>query len=270
MLKHEDNSDMLSPPAAQVRVTPEELATAVSRIEARKDTDQRRADGTIPIGEAVQQLGLAVTPEEVLAEVQAIRQEPMRTKKRRPLPARRLVLALGLGGVLLGLGLGENSLSQMRSHQAAKSAGVSTAAPVPSNAPKPISLDPNLLVSTASDKLVRLSEVGDNQPVGCNYSGGSFLPSSGGLTFWTLIKHDGRVFVRGWIPRMSDQVFQKDGADVNHWESQFADTDPSNTRHVQLTLPLNGFQVLAGRNDGIDFHAVNIHLDQHAYEKWNP
>ena len=81
MLKHEDNPDILSQPAAQVRVTPEELATAVSRIEARKDTDQRRADGTIPIGEAVQQLGLAVTPEEVLAEVQVARAQQAAHRK---------------------------------------------------------------------------------------------------------------------------------------------------------------------------------------------
>jgi len=72
MLKHEDKLEAPSQPAAQVRVTPEELATALSRIEARKDAGQRHADGTIPIGEAVQQLGLDTTPEEVLAEVQAI------------------------------------------------------------------------------------------------------------------------------------------------------------------------------------------------------
>ena len=262
MLKHEDNPDILSQPAAQVRVTPEELATAVSRIEARKDTDQRRADGTIPIGEAVQQLGLEVTPEEVLAEVRAARAQQASAQKKRP-PSRRLALLSGAGLMLVGL-VGWWSVPHADQEQAPPVV-IQT---VPQVAPKHILLDPNLLVSTASDELVRLSEVADNQPVECNYSDGSFRPSNGGLTLWTLIKHDDRVYVRGWIPRMSDQVFQKNGADVHHWESQFADTDPSNIRHVQLTLPLDGFQVLAEANDGQGFHAVKTHLDKHAHEKW--
>ena len=267
MLKHEEDSETSPRPAAQVRVTPEELATALSRIEARKDAGQRQVDGTIPIGEAMQQLGVDATPEEVLAEVQAIRQEPMRAKMRRPSVAERLVLSLGLGGILLGLGLGGNSLSQMRSHQVAEPASVSTAAPVPSNAPKPISLDPNLIVKDASGKLVMLSEVGDNQPVQCTFDnqGTTFSQYSfdNAQALWTLIKHDGKVYVRGRVLKLSPKMFSTDGADVTN-----VDNDPDFV--VPVTLPLNDFNVVPRVGSGVEFHAINIRLDGHAYEKWQP
>ena len=39
--------------------------------------------------------------------------------------------------------------------------------------------------------------------------------------------------------------------------------------HSWMTLPLKGFDVVPGVGNYIEFHAVNIHLDKHAYEKWN-
>ena len=55
--------------AAQTRVTGEELARALTQIEARKEAEAQRLAGTIPLGQAVAELGLKVTPEELLAEV---------------------------------------------------------------------------------------------------------------------------------------------------------------------------------------------------------
>jgi len=49
MLKHEDSPEMPLQPAAQVRVTPQELAEALARLEAR----QGEREGTIPLGDAV-------------------------------------------------------------------------------------------------------------------------------------------------------------------------------------------------------------------------
>ncbi len=75
MLRQEDphpTPDTTS--AAQTRVTPEELAHAIATLEARKLDDQRHQDSTIPIGEAVRELNLDATPEEVLAEVRAQRE----------------------------------------------------------------------------------------------------------------------------------------------------------------------------------------------------
>ena len=259
MLRQEH--DEITPlPAAQIRVTPEELATAISRLEARKDANQRHSDGTISIGDAVQQLGLEATPEEVLAEVQAARAQQTTPAKKRPTHRQRLALLSGMGLGLIGL-VGWWSIP----HVAESQTPATTTLLAPQAAPKPISLDPNLMVQDASRKLVMLSEIGENQPVECyyDYSSGSFqsyTPQNSGFS-WTLIKHGGQVYVRGGMPRMSEQALQKNGADIT-WD---AESNPP------VTLPLNGFQVIAGEGDEKDgFHAVNIHLDKHAYEKWQP
>lgn len=57
-------------PAAQIRVTSEELAQAINALEARKDEAARHLAGTVSIGEVVQELNLEATPEEVWAQVQ--------------------------------------------------------------------------------------------------------------------------------------------------------------------------------------------------------
>jgi hypothetical protein len=62
------------PSVTQERVTSEELNQALARIEARKAEEARRTAGTIPLGQAVEELGLDATPAEIFAEVQAQRQ----------------------------------------------------------------------------------------------------------------------------------------------------------------------------------------------------
>lgn len=61
--------------AAHARVTPEELAQAVARIEARQAEQARREAATIPIGQAVEELGLGIAPEDILAQVQEQREQ---------------------------------------------------------------------------------------------------------------------------------------------------------------------------------------------------
>jgi hypothetical protein len=48
MIRHE-HEDLTNLTAAQTRVTPEELAAAITRIEARQDASQRNQEGTIEI-----------------------------------------------------------------------------------------------------------------------------------------------------------------------------------------------------------------------------
>lgn len=259
MLRHETNfetgsSVTPSPPAAHIRVSPEELMGAIARLEARKDAGQRHLEGTIPIGEAVQQLGLEATPEDILAEVQAGRQQAM-TRKKRSSIGERFVVALGLSGILLGLTLEALSFSQ-RDYQ---SPGLPSAV---ISSPQRLSLDPNLLVDTASDKLVMLSEVGDDHPVRCFYSDVSFeafQPGSSGQA-WTLIKHSGRVYVRGWMHKMSPRVLHVNGADIAAIQSP----DFS----VPVTLPVSGFQIVPGAGSSVEFHAVNVQPDKYTWEKW--
>jgi len=256
MLKQEDRLETQPQHAAKVRVTPEELAAAIARLEARKDADSRQVDGTIPIGEAVQQLGLEATPEEVLAEVEAGRRQAVPQKKR-TVPGQRLVLALGLAGLLLGAVIDGNALFQSQHNH---SNGAYNVVYIPQK----ISLTPDLLVSDASGNLVTFSTVKDNQPVQCNLLESNnqlrfyqWTPSNTAQNSWTLIKHGGRVYVRGWIADTSPDVLETSGASVFPHQIQ-----PSEM--VPITLPLQGFQATPGSDNGAWFHATNIHLDKHA------
>ena len=65
-------------PAAQVRVTPEELAAALNALEAGKQETARHLEGTVPIGEVVSGMNLEATPEEIWAQVQKQRAQVQR------------------------------------------------------------------------------------------------------------------------------------------------------------------------------------------------
>ncbi len=261
MLKHEDTSETPSRSAAQVRVTPEELAAALARLEAR----QGGLEGTIPLGDAVQELGLNTTPEELLREIEAGR---ARVQENLPQTQPKRSNRIGIGAVFaLALLLSGGMVAFLRSVPSppvADSPAIVTVS-APQAAPKPISLDPNLMVHDASGKLVMLSEVGDNQPVHCRYFGGRFLQANPQDNYesWELIKHDGQIYVRGRILKMSPKVFVSEGVDVTT-----VGDDPAFA--VPITLPVKGFNVVPGAGSYVEFHAINIHLDKHAYEKWQP
>ncbi len=260
MLNHEQPQEQSQQSAALVRVTPEELAAAIARLEARR----AGADGKIAIGDAVTELSLDATPEEVLAEVQAGQKQAQAVKPRRPLS---LGQRLRLYFVAAILTLGMTALWAQGTVVTPADMAVTAISPAVTYSPPPqrLSLTPNLLVGDRAGKMVLLSEVGDNQPVHCSYGNGSFQQySPGENTQWTLIKHGGQTYVRGWILKMSPGVLAQDGADVS--------TVRDNNFAVPITLPVNGFTVgnstLPYYSPDAVFHAQNIHLDGHAYEKW--
>jgi len=74
MLNHTEN-ETEPVPAAQMRIKTEELARAVAAIEARRQGEAQALVGTLVIGEAVEELSLDMTPEEILAEVKAQQEE---------------------------------------------------------------------------------------------------------------------------------------------------------------------------------------------------
>ncbi len=93
--------------AAQTRVNPQELADALKALQAHQEEAARHLDDTLPIGEALRELNLDATPEEVLAEVQAQRAGTGKRGRRSRVKAARLTL----GAVLLALtGVGLHSL----------------------------------------------------------------------------------------------------------------------------------------------------------------
>ncbi len=74
MLNHTEN-ETEPVPAAQTRIKTEELARAVAAIEARRQGEAQALVGTLVIGEAVEELSLDMTPEEILAEVRSQQEE---------------------------------------------------------------------------------------------------------------------------------------------------------------------------------------------------
>ena len=258
MLKHEDNPQSPSPSAAKVRVTPEELAAAITALQIRKEGQP----GTIAIGDAVDELGLDMTPEEVLAEVQA-RRIQQKYLVRRFLPKRLKVLLAALFALV---GVSIWGLSQQPPGNSSYDAHVVPNDYAPSNAPNRIDFASSLLVGDEAEKIMMLSEVGDNQPVRCtfNLQAGAFSQYAPENTrvLWTLIKHNGKVYVRGHMQKMSAKVFSVLGADVTT-----VDNDPQFP--VPVTLAVEAFTVTPGAGSEVEFHANDVHLDSHAYEKWS-
>jgi len=261
MLRHDDNSESTAPPspAAQVRVTPQELAAALARLEAR----QGGLDGTIPLGDAVQELGLNATPEELLREIEAGRARQQASHpKTRLAKAGRAAAALTCGGLLL---LG--GLFAFRGEAPAPPAAIAVPAPTTPQA-APISIPDDLLVRRPDHKMALLSEVPDGQPILCLLAGTEngarltdFAPST---SHWTLIKHGGKVYVRGWIGDMSDNALRSTVVEVHPLAYYVA----SGLHPIPVTLPLGGFQSPPGLTGDNMISAGHVVPDGHLKEKW--
>jgi hypothetical protein len=240
MLHQEDLSQTTTPssapaPAAQVRVSAEELARAVARYQARRDEAAKRLEGTLTLGEAIQELGLDVTPEELLSEVQAERVTYKASKK--PNKFRLRMAGAGIGMLLL---LGSGLWLTLR--------------PVPMSLPGTMIWSPSqpmFLPVTAYDStlvqdnngpkpvLRTLGEISDNRPVHtaleqtqaeCQFTGFS---TTG--TAWTLVKHGGRVYIRAWMASMSPMAISTSPVSLYRDKSLV----PSGTTAELVTLPLN-------------------------------
>jgi hypothetical protein len=96
-MRHHEES--LEAPAAAERVTAEELTAALRRIGDRREAELRA--GRITIGEAVKDLKLEATPEEILAEVQALRVPVPKKTHRRVAPMVATTVALVLLAFIL-------------------------------------------------------------------------------------------------------------------------------------------------------------------------
>ncbi len=68
MLKFQDQNEVFD--ADQVRVSPQELAEALRSVDERKEAEAKAQAETIPLGEAIQALGIRHTPEEIWEALQ--------------------------------------------------------------------------------------------------------------------------------------------------------------------------------------------------------
>ena len=78
-----------------LRVTPEEVAIAAAAFEAKRDAEHSWRETSLPLGEAIQHLGLNATPQELAPEVAALRTE--RAKRATQAQQDQISKAAGIG-----------------------------------------------------------------------------------------------------------------------------------------------------------------------------
>lgn len=190
--------------AADERVTPRELAEAVAAVE-RRHADPPRQDGRISLGEAVEQLGLDATPEELLAEVESRRRAEAlfrfaQAQRRRRVRWGATVLAAGAlwaGGVV--------GAAQVQRRATPPLSTVTYSAPSP--------VDPARIVvteRTAAGPVVKtLAEVPEGAPALVRPDVLSRVIDIDGTSraaidwhegqSWTLVRRANRVYLRGYL-----------------------------------------------------------------------
>ncbi|HZO89821.1 MAG TPA: BON domain-containing protein [Chthonomonadaceae bacterium] len=193
-----------------MRVTPEELALAAASLESKRDAEHTWREKTLPLEEAIEQLGLNVTPEELCPEVEAIRAERA-AKKEQERKLRHYRRALFMGGLVLSLvclliaGVFAGLLIQLRAlHRALHPATlpIQPLALVPDNVP--VHIDSAMLINLAS---------GDTTPdkvfvfVDTRPDMGERGRRSGMFNNeWTIVKSEDLLSVRAWA--RADQALQ--------------------------------------------------------------
>ena len=80
MLKNQDTVPEPPISVSKARVTPEELTAALAVIEKRRQAEAARVAGTIPLDEAISELHLDSTPDEIWTEVQKQRSQASETR----------------------------------------------------------------------------------------------------------------------------------------------------------------------------------------------
>ena len=271
MLKH----NLPEEQAAQVRVTPEELTAAVAALEARKPG----TSGTLAIGDAVEELSLDNTPEDILREVKA-RREHLQKQSRHFTRKRKWAVSLSLSLVCLtGFGiysvtgnsypdssqltpgvppsalesgiLVRNSLSQ--------TATVTTLAEAPTE--KTLYCSPDAIGTAA---MSRNAQMGPRREISQSIA----------ELNWPIVKHGQEIYVRGWTSvRLSPQAARL--ADVQVFSTPSLPTLGAHPQPITLKLDLHtslvglGYQRLSRNGPGyFVFH--NPRTTPHTYEKWQP
>ena len=203
--------------AAQERVSAKELASALAAIETRRTTSARYEAGTITVGEAVEQLNLDIAPSEVLTEILAQRQQALdeialRRKKRQRRMAATVFPLTFLGFLLVFVGL----FSARRTTIPPPT--VAPFLPVVSDTRAVATFNPQTLrVRDANSKtgevVIRtLAELENNRPVTVQSadlltqfplnSKDDFVvntQAASQVAEWTLVKHNGVPYLRGYI-----------------------------------------------------------------------
>ena len=245
MLRHDQVEEM----AAKVRVTPTELAAAIAALEARK----QGASGTIAIGEAVDELSLDNTPNDILREIDAQRAQgtaKRRRKRRGLLGLAAALVAAGMAGVIL------------RPHTPLPS--VSTVAAPQSSPLSDIRDEQQVYVDTHG-----LKQIID----GTSASQVQVFTSNDGIR-WGLIKHGGKTYVQAYTLQATEKTLTTKPITIvnseDHYGSNGAGFDDYGTLYptVEVTLPVTAF--LYQDSEQTPKHAqitvADVHTDSHLWD----
>lgn len=335
MLKHDENQPEQA--AGEVRVKKEELARAISILEARRQTEAQAREGTVVIGDVLQQLQINMPAEEVLHEIEALRDgQPQEEVLERPVDPLTTANAKLIAGIVLvplaAVVLGGLIFNPFRAAAPMPVSGPNMPrGSVPLWLPSPATMShlmpPNMTSMemneggfNASSVLKPLSAVPDNQPVHCNSdslrhllndqanfqtpppfnrsrpfnrsqpfsmqaayqdrhldaavlakSDQKFDVRPGLQKSWQMIKHDGNLYVRGWVTAKFTQVQGQERPVSLHADPHSFD---AGIIPQQITLkadftPTSDF----GRGFGPTGYVTEILVqnaapDSHAWEKW--
>ncbi len=248
-----DESDAL--PAERVRVTPEELADAIATLQAGKED----MAGTISIGDAVEELSLDATPEEILRTVESRRAHRVssRRKKRRSwLALAAALVAVGAAGVAF------------RPHTQSAASVTSVTTPRTTT-----------LADVPNEQQVFVDTHGLKQIIeGTSPAQVQTYPNSQGIR-WGLIKHDGRVYVQAYTFQTSEaqiageavDLYNVEDADLTGREKGYIILDSGTMYHdVKVTLPVQAFRYQNSQQltDQAKITVTNAHPDDHLWDKF--
>lgn len=236
------------PSVAQARVTPDELAQALAAIETRRQAEAAHLAGTIPIDQAVSDLHLDATPDEIWIEVQAQRAKASAAPSKLPVQtqtappqliaprARRFRSWPGLLGPAIVLVLfGNHFIPHFGSH-AVISHQASVAAPhLRSLSTIPVDQE----VYADDFALVQISQ---GKPA-------SQITVSQNMTGnrWPVVKKsDHHIYMRGYIER-ADSVSDLQGKPLNVYnDDDSGELDSDSTSNLTLRVDNIPFQKTSG------------------------
>lgn len=332
MLKREENQHEQA--AGEVRVKKEELARAISILEARRQTEAQAQEGTVVIGDVLQQLQINMPAEEVLHEIEALRDgQPQEEVLEHPVDPVRTAHAKLIAGIVLvplaavvlgGLIFHPVSPRQPNITNYPPSTIVSGSYPMLNRASMmPPPLNPGARATgremneggfNASSVLKPLSAVPNDQPVHCSSDSLRQLFNSEGQRLlaqpvdpsrfrrsledfmdrhldaaalaksdqpfdvrpglkapWTLIKHGGNLYVRGWVAAAFTPAQAKVRTVTLHTDPRSFDAGIT-PRQITLKTDFNhAYAVQWGRGpEGAvtQLSVQNAAPDSHAWEKW--
>ena len=280
MLRQEQEAETPPLPAEQVRVTPEELSHALASIEERKQAEAGRLAGTIPIDQAVSELHLDSTSEEILAEVKAQRARTDQAKEAQQAPKPP---SLALVAVQSGYAALQRASAQRRQNRAQRKdlAGVDIAIAVVFVTLGSVFHHTHHAIAV-SHETQTLSAVSDNTPVfgdlatvqqvASGTSPGQIRVHLGDDigNSWRLIKHDGQVYVQAYTLPVAEQAIKAGGKPFRLYNDDNAG-QLKGEHYTDITLPLKSLHWDDSRSTDEGWGEITVsqvHPDSRIWENW--